>query len=546
MLERRMSSYSAGPLDVGNDALLNAGNVALPFYHQFITQTVSAISGGARQQFWRDDVAKMSWSTDYVYHAMISLAAMHKTSTDASRGRPSPTALRTFALQNYQQAIKLLSKDSNASALKPVQVLATLTLFSYFECFIGGSVGLFRNLWAAIQVFEAHIRNQSHLDGHQIQSLLRSIVSLDFQAQVLVPYAQTSIQGSTRERLIESASPCNIKNEEERVVQLPSEVSGTVCSERDELLRLISSFNKSDRIIWGPWYGSAGVSDSSRILGFQKDLRAWKARSTQTFSSFVKSDDTPSPPPCPSSELSDKTRPPDDQFPLPPTPLPFTSSEAAMNVATYNTYMACTSSLLYHAGVDSVRYKSAMYYYVYANLRIAEFLYPPPDRENSHLRKLVAHALLPLLYWGGRRAIPETWRKWTIAKLKQIGPQGLYPGHTFANVLEIMSLVKVHFLAGFPNGVGHFDMVPLLVTVGADTPNLEAVYLHEYAPEDFRIVARATWVQDGKGNRMKEDINYECDAYKDVNTRVPWRQKVEGGWHSLLYLNESPSPALPA
>lgn len=133
MLERRMSSYSAGPLDVGNDALLNKGNVALPFYHQFITQTVYAISGGTRQTFWREDVARMAWSTDYVYHAMISLAAMHKTSTDDSRGRPSPPALRTFALQHYQQAIKLLSKDSNAGSLKPIQVLATLTLFSYFE-----------------------------------------------------------------------------------------------------------------------------------------------------------------------------------------------------------------------------------------------------------------------------------------------------------------------------------------------------------------------------------------------------------------------------
>lgn len=132
-LERRMSIYSAGPLDIGNDALLNAGNVALPFYHQFITQTVYAISGGTRQRFWREDVARMSWSTDYVYHAMISLAAMHKTSTDASCGRPSSAALRTFALQNYQQAIKLLSKDSNAGSLKPIQVLATLTLFSYFE-----------------------------------------------------------------------------------------------------------------------------------------------------------------------------------------------------------------------------------------------------------------------------------------------------------------------------------------------------------------------------------------------------------------------------
>lgn len=133
MLERRMSIYSAAPLDVEKDALLNAGNVALPFYHQFITQTVYAISGGTRQRFWREDVARMAWSTDYVYHAMISLAAMHKTSTDASRGRPSSVALRTFALQNYQQAIKLLSLDSNASSLKPVQVLATLTLFSYFE-----------------------------------------------------------------------------------------------------------------------------------------------------------------------------------------------------------------------------------------------------------------------------------------------------------------------------------------------------------------------------------------------------------------------------
>ncbi len=133
MLERRMSSYSSGPLDVGNDALLNVGNVALPFYHQFITQTVYAISGGTRQKFWREDVARMAWSTDYIYHAMIGLAAMHKTSNDASRGRPSPPALRTFALQNYQQAIGLLSRDSNASALKPMQVLATLTLFAYFE-----------------------------------------------------------------------------------------------------------------------------------------------------------------------------------------------------------------------------------------------------------------------------------------------------------------------------------------------------------------------------------------------------------------------------
>ena len=132
MLKRRLSSYSEGPLDIGNDALLNAGNVALPFYHQFITQTVYAISGGTRQQFWREDVARMAWSTDYVYHAMISLAAMHKSSTDASGGRP-PAALRTFALQNYQQAIKLLSRDSNACALKPIRVLATLTLFSYFE-----------------------------------------------------------------------------------------------------------------------------------------------------------------------------------------------------------------------------------------------------------------------------------------------------------------------------------------------------------------------------------------------------------------------------
>lgn len=387
-------------------------------------------------------------------------------------------------------------------------------------------------------MFEAHVRNQSKLDGYQIHSLLRSIVSLDFQAQVLVPYAQTSIQDTTRRRMIESAPPSNLKDEAESVVLPPPEISKTKTSERDELLRLISSFNKSDRIIWGPWYGSAGVSDSGRILQFQEDLRAWKARSTRTFSSFVSSDNTPSP----LAERSNETAPADQQYPFPPSPLLFTSSEAAMNVATYNTYMSCTSSILYHAEVDPVRYKSAMCYYVYANLRIAEFLYPPSDREDTHPRKLVDHALLPLLYWGGRRAIPEKWLQWTIAKLKQIGPQGLYPGHTFANVLDIMSKVKVHFQASFPNGVGHFDMVPLLVTVGADFSVLEAVYLHEYAKDDFRIVARATWVQDGEGDRTEEDIDYQCETYKDVNTRVPWRQKVESGWHSLLYLENSPSP----
>lgn len=105
-----------------------------------------------------------------------------------------------------------------------------------------------------------------------------------------------------------------------------------------------------------------------------------------------------------------------------------------------------------------------------------------------------------------------------------------------------MSQVQNHFQASFPDGAGHFEMVPLLVTVGADSPVLEAVYLHEYAEDDFRIVARAMWVQDSKGERTKEDIDYECEAYKDVNTKVPWRQKVEGGWHSLLYLEGSPSP----
>lgn len=397
---------------------------------------------------------------------------------------------------------------------------------------------MFRNLWAAIQVFEAHVRNHSHLSGYQIHSLLRSIVGLDFQAQVLVPYAQTSIQDTTRKRLIESAPPCNLKDELDPVGKPPPEVSETKSSERDELLRLISSFNTSDKIIWGPWYGSAGVSDSSRILQFQEDLRAWKARSTKTFSCFVSSDDTQSP----RSEPSDRTPPADEQFPLPPSPLHFTSSVAAMNVATYNTYMACTSSLLYKAHIDPVRYKSAMCHYGYTNLRIAESLYPPSDQESSTPRKLVDHALLPLLYWGGRRAIPDTWREWTIKKLKQIGQQGLYPGHTFANVLDIMTQVKVHFQASFPDGAGHFDMVPLLVTVGADSLVLEAVYLHEYAEDDFRIVASATWLQDGKGDRSEEHIDYECEAYKDVNTKVPWRQKVEGGWHSLLYLEGSPSP----
>ena len=85
-------------------------------------------------------------------------------------------------------------------------------------------------------------------------------------------------------------------------------------------------------------------------------------------------------------------------------------------------------------------------------------------------------------------------------------------------------------------------MVPLLVTVGADSAVLEAVYLHEFGEDDFRIVARATWEQDCEGDRTEENIDYDCAAYKDVNSRVPWRKQVEGGWHSLLYLEDSHSP----
>ena len=48
--------------------------------------------------------------------------------------------------------------------------------------------------------------------------------------------------------------------------------SNQIGAKGDELLEFLSLYNRTDRIIWGPWYGSVGISNSTKLRRFQQDL----------------------------------------------------------------------------------------------------------------------------------------------------------------------------------------------------------------------------------------------------------------------------------
>jgi len=415
-----------------------------------------------------------------------------------------------------------------------------------------------RHLWAAVQLLQSNQFNQLGRSVESFLALRNTIMKLDFLAQSIVPYSQSSlIHISNQGNLHCGWAGMNTKESTGR----------SVFADRDALVQLISEYNFIDKVIWGPWYSTTSRPSLNILMQFQSELQQWSIDSTATFGN------------CSERILSDPFAglegQPASSFPIPPEPLHFNSTEAAINVALFNNYMACTMSML-ACSTGLSRYESDVFRPVYQNLRIAAGLYP----DNATLvtsavpREAFDVSLSLLLYLGFRRCYSTSWQNWTICKLRQCGRQGLLDGHAFANALENLGNLQLRAnirsaatkSAPEPHGLlGSLQsrIIPLLLPRGEDG-RLSAFYLqpeggHFAGQHDIalQVIAKAIWEQDDVGCMINVKFDfYDCPGKSDTNhfarhdlqsasstppyiidpvdEHFPCRHSVELGWHSFF------------
>lgn len=409
---------------------------------------------------------------------------------------------------------------------------------------------MMRHLWAAVQLMQKW-RNQPLVPHSGFSAILDKITSLDFLAQSIVPCSQSTL---TLAQVCESG----LHDSPELLATAPP----SIYRERAALLQIISKHNCLDKVIWGPWYSTSSRPKPESLLHFQQELLQWKSNSPLTFQSCFDQLD---------GMTTAVSETPVELLPIPPKPLLFSSADAALNVALFNNYMACASSMLNIPGSRSS--DGCTFEYVYQNLRIAEGLCAGKMGDDYTWSEKPEINISLLLYLGFRRCYSHDWQMWTIEKLRQCGRQGLLDGHAFANALENLWLLQrraeLRRLAipsySFPRaaygevGPLHSRIIPLLLPkVGED--QLVAYYFeHDLHDEErnlvtLRPVARACWRQDDSGSvrgvkfdyydrspeliaspKLKDEIfsGRHLDGLR-LTTQSSWNCWVETGWHSLL------------
>lgn len=508
----------------------------------------------------------MSYGMDFVYEALLAIGAMHRSSLLMCQRENYQEAvrLRVLGLRAYGDTLRLLPGHFAQNSVAEIfGVIVTLMLLTYFEvsylrsfsmrdvanyelqCFMENPKGAFRHLWAAIQLLRSA---EERLPDREISNLVPvydAMLRLDFIAQKLVPYSVSSFSRCP-DRAIMATPFWNRPYSEFAGISSHEDI---IATERYRLIRLICGHNKFSRVIWGCWCPTSERPSRDELLGYYSELKLWKENSPATFASCEALD---------LLERLDLTAV--ESLPMPPPACHFSSTEAALNVAVYNSYLGCAVAMICTDDENPAAREVEAFKLVYQNLCIGaglierhkESLYKPCDA--------ISMGISLMLYHGSRRCFSLEWQKWTITALRSIGREGLSNGLTSANDVEIMCDLEAKMRHGDPehqdhptvgSSLGHIRdrLIPLLIPRG-DNEQYLAFYLRYGNTEvdgderNIQVVARATWYQDATGtvDSLKIDI---YDPAVAGYTRLPgrpqaielfysWRQEVEKGWHGYL------------
>ncbi|KAJ4865503.1 fungal specific transcription factor domain-containing protein [Trichoderma breve] len=463
----------------------------------------------------------MAWGNDLVFEAVLAIGGIHQAHLLSASELTTESMMQSkvSGLRSYGETLRLMESHTKKEGYTDMQpAIVAGVLLAYCECIMNHIKPAALHLKAAGQLLRPNQSPDLSPYPAGYEALHATIAKLDFLAQSIVPYSQPSIQK-------DSLDACNYIDVPDSFSK--GSVHRSVSSERVELVQIISRFNQLDNIIWGPWSSKSSRPNSEALSRFQMDLLYWRANSTLTIEGCSES----------LAILPDCDEPLDD-LPIPPEPLFFQSSYAALSAALYNNYMACSFSMLSN-GHDLDRNALCAFHYVYQNLRIAEGLAVATlqDSENIDIN------ISLLLYLSFRRCYSREWQTWTIQKLRQCGQQGLLDGSAFANTLENIYHLQLRAelqsnyalkSAYHTTGPLHSRILPLLQPKD-ERDRWIAYYLRPTASlghEDVAlcVIARATWGQDKRGDMFSVQFDFYDDlavADVDVASLRDWIQSLE-------------------
>ncbi|PNP58302.1 hypothetical protein THARTR1_01817 [Trichoderma harzianum] len=493
----------------------------LAFYHYFVTSTAPRLFDLEHITFWRDHVGSMAWGNDLVFEAVLAIGGTHQAHLLSASELTAESMIQSkvSGLHSYGEALRLMEAHTKRDGSTDMQsAIVAIVLLAYCECIMNHIKPAAFHLKAAGQLLGLSLSPDLSPYPAGYEALHATIAKLDFLAQSIVPYSQPSIQK-------DSLDACNYTSVPDSFSQEFGHRS--ISSERVELVQIISRFNHLDNIIWGPWSSKSSRPTPEALSRFQMDLLYWRANSPLTFESCSES-----------LAILPDCGEPLDELPIPPEPLFFQSSNAAISAALYNNYMACSFSMLSN-GHDPDRNALCAFHYVYQNLRIAEGLTTATSRESENID--INMSLL--LYLGFRRCYFREWQTWTIQKLRRYGQQGLLDGSAFANTLENTyhlqlraELQSNYALKPTYNTTGllHSRILPLLQPKD-ESDRWVAYYLRPTVSLDQEditlcIIARAAWRQEKQGNMASVKFNFYDDlavADGDVANLRDWIQSLE-------------------
>ncbi|KAG0651531.1 hypothetical protein D0Z07_1515 [Hyphodiscus hymeniophilus] len=471
-----------------------------------------------------------------VYEALLTISAGHKSALGTClKNTEEATKWKVVGLSAYGKTLSMVARSLQQEYKEEERaVLVVLLLLTYFECFMENPNGALRHLWAAIQLLQKSEGRLSGIDLAEMVPVQDVVLRLDFLAQKLVPYACSSLV-RTSDLAFMHAPFWNRSTAEFPGIVRPDPVT----TEGHSLVRLVGGHNTISKVVWGGWYPKDDRPHREELMGFYDEMLLWKSTSPATFAAYTNLDeDQP-------SSMEDFYA-----LPIPPEPLPSSSSEAALNIVMFNGYLGCALAMIASTEEDSTAREMEIFRLAYQNMRICAGLihgsYKPVEALNMGVSMF--------LYHGFRRCYSKEWQAWTHTALQALPHEGLSSGLAFANTLEIMDQVHQAQLYHVPSpsiAVQHRSplgsicerLVPMLMPRG-DDGRFTAFYLrYGTSAEDsderaVRILAKATWEQDGNGmmHSLKLD-NYglaESHTLDSTTMFAPWRQSVEHGWHGFL------------
>ncbi|KAH8812390.1 hypothetical protein F5884DRAFT_750700 [Xylogone sp. PMI_703] len=527
----------------------------LEFYHHFVMVTAVRLFREDHIIFWRDTVAELAWNFDFVREAVTSLGAAHRAHLLYSSGdaRSEIKRLQVIGYRSYSKALRSLgeymyhiNKDSSSI------ILTAIMLMTYFESIMNRPRAALLHLWAAERLLNT-IESEAGLENTEALRPLRDeVLRLDFLAQSIVPYGKSSFFNITNSASEVGPSECWPIA---RPWKPPSlEDIHSVSDERRNLLYLISQQNNINAVVWGAWDKVSCRPSTASLLHFKEGLEYWLATSPATCQSCL--DKT-----AMNHTFKELTL---ENSPIPPTPLLFESSEAALSVALYYNYMSCTLWMLAETTGDE-HYESMAFPLVYQNLRIAEGLRSLRGREKLSAVKGCEHDssdhidmnMTLFLFLGARRCYCDRWQKWTISALHSIGRHGLFDGCAFANAVEILCQLQTRAelevcdqsLSQGRLGWLRTRIIPLLMPASDNGKHIAFYFQrHDTIKDGIHIVAQATWEQNISGKISVLSLKYFGESDHDdsesqrlvgsINTHFPWRESLKNGWHNYLNISD--------